>query len=43
MMTFFLFGFCNGLYAWYDPEGAVGSKELSEMIWRIFLNGVNDF
>lgn len=43
VMTFLLFGICNWLYAWYDPEGAVDSRELSEMIWRIFLKGVNDF
>lgn len=43
VMTFLLFGICNWLYAWYDPEGTVDSKKLSEMIWRIFLNGVNDF
>ena len=43
VMTFLLFGICNWLYAWYDPEGAVDSRELSEIIWRIFLKGVNDF
>jgi AcrR family transcriptional regulator len=43
VISFLLFGICNWLYAWYDPGGAVGSGELSEMIWRIFLKGVNDF
>lgn len=41
VITFPLFGICNWLYAWYDPGGAVDSKKLLEMIWRIFLNGVN--
>ncbi|MFC1579461.1 TetR/AcrR family transcriptional regulator [Thermodesulfobacteriota bacterium] len=43
VMTFLLFGICNWLYAWYDPEGAVDSRELSEIIWKIFLKGVNGF
>jgi len=43
VITFLLFGICNWLFSWYDPAGAVNSRELSEIIWKIFLNGVDGF
>lgn len=43
VVTFLLFGLCNWLFSWYDPGGAVDSRELSEIIWEIFLNGVQGF
>jgi AcrR family transcriptional regulator len=42
-ITFLLFGICNWIYSWYDPQGAVSSEALSEIIWKIFLNGVDGF
>jgi AcrR family transcriptional regulator len=43
VITFLLFGICNWLFSWYDPNGAVNFRELSEIIWKIFLNGVDGF
>jgi TetR/AcrR family transcriptional regulator, cholesterol catabolism regulator len=34
-----LFGMCNWLYTWYDPEGPVGVEELAGSICRLFLYG----
>ena len=41
VMTFLLFGMCNWVYSWYNPKGDITPEELSEMIWTLFLNGVN--
>lgn len=43
VITFLLFGICNWIFSWYDPKGAVNSEMLSEVIWKIFLNGVDGF
>lgn len=43
VITFLLFGICNWIFSWYDPKGAVGPEALSEIIWKIFLNGVDGF
>jgi len=43
VITFLLFGICNWIFSWYDPKGAVNSEALSEIIWKIFLNGVDGF
>jgi AcrR family transcriptional regulator len=43
VITFLLFGACNWIFSWYDPKGAVNSEALSEIIWKIFLNGVDGF
>jgi AcrR family transcriptional regulator len=43
VITFLLFGICNWIFSWYDPKGAVNSETLSEIIWKIFLNGVDGF
>jgi AcrR family transcriptional regulator len=43
VITFLLFGTCNWIFSWYDPKGAVNSEALSEIIWKIFLNGANGF
>lgn len=40
VLTFTLFGMCNWIYSWYDPKGSVTPKELSEMIYDIFIKGV---
>lgn len=42
-ITFMLFGMCNWIYAWYDPKGTVNPDELSEIIWAVFLRGIEDF
>jgi AcrR family transcriptional regulator len=43
VITFLLFGICNWIFSWYDPKGAVNSEMLSEVIWKIFLNGLDGF
>ena len=43
VITFLLFGICNWIFSWYDPKGAVNSEALSEIIWKIFLNGLDGF
>jgi len=42
-LTFLLFGMCNWIYSWYDPKGSVSPQDLSEMIWTVFLKGLNEF
>ncbi len=39
-ITFTLFGMCNWIYSWYDPKGPIAPKELSEIIFNIFLRGI---
>jgi len=41
VITFLLFGICNWIFSWYDPKGVVSAASLSEIIWKIFLNGVD--
>ena len=43
VITFLLFGICNWIFSWYDPKGTVNSEALSEIIWKIFLNGLDGF
>jgi AcrR family transcriptional regulator len=39
-ITFTLFGMCNWIYSWYNPKGAITPQELSEIIYRIFTEGI---
>jgi AcrR family transcriptional regulator len=43
VITFLLFGICNWIFSWYNPNGAVNTEALSEIIWKIFLNGIEGF
>jgi AcrR family transcriptional regulator len=43
VMTFLLFGMCNWIYSWYHPGGPIKPYDLSEMIWTVFLNGVQKY
>ncbi len=38
-MTFILLGMCNSIYA-YNPENPVSTKEMSQMIYDILVDGV---
>lgn len=38
--TFILFGTCNGIYYWYDPEGPVTPSQLSKIITNILCKGL---
>lgn len=40
VVTFLLFGMCNWAYHWYDPKGSVKPDRLSQIIWRIYLEGI---
>lgn len=39
VITFILFGTCNGIYFWYDPKGPLTPQELSEIISNILCQG----
>jgi AcrR family transcriptional regulator len=39
VLTFILFGTCNGIYFWYDPKGSMTPKELSGIIIDILCRG----
>jgi TetR/AcrR family transcriptional regulator len=41
--TFILFGMCNWIYAWYNPKGSIAPRELSALIYRIFIGGTQTF
>ncbi|MGB7574864.1 MAG: TetR/AcrR family transcriptional regulator [Thermodesulfobacteriota bacterium] len=40
VLTFILFGTCNGIYLWYDPKGSMTPKELSGIIIDILCKGL---
>jgi AcrR family transcriptional regulator len=40
VLTFILFGTCNGIYFWYDPKGWMAPEELSEIISEILCKGL---
>jgi AcrR family transcriptional regulator len=37
-----LFGMMNWLYSWYDPKGNFTPKDISRLIYEVFMNGVNN-
>jgi AcrR family transcriptional regulator len=39
-LTFTLFGMLNWIYKWYNPRNTIKPKELSQLIYEIFTNGV---
>jgi len=41
-LSFLLFGMCNWIYSWYNPKGPVSPKELSELMWTVFLEGIGE-
>lgn len=40
-LTFFLLGMCNWTYSWYDPKGKITPHRLSELIYRVFIEGIS--
>lgn len=40
-LTFTLFGMMNWIYSWYDPRKPLKPKELSSLIFEIFVRGVS--
>jgi len=43
VLTFILFGTCNGIYYWYDPKGSMTPEELSKIISNILCKGLLGF
>jgi len=43
VLTFILFGTCNGIYYWYDPKGSMTPEELSKIIRDILCRGLLGF
>ena len=43
VLTFILFGTCNGIYYWYDPKGPMTPEELSKNISDILCKGLLGF
>jgi len=43
VLTFILFGTCNGIYYWYDPKGSMNPEELSKIISGILCRGLLGF
>jgi AcrR family transcriptional regulator len=43
VITFILFGTCNGIYFWYDPKGSMTPRELSEIIIDILCRGLTGY
>jgi AcrR family transcriptional regulator len=43
VLTFILFGTCNGIYFWYDPKRSMTPEELSEIISDILCRGLLGF
>jgi AcrR family transcriptional regulator len=43
VLTFILFGTCNGIYFWYDPKGPMTPKELSRIIIGILCRGLKGY
>jgi hypothetical protein len=39
VLAFMMFGMCNWIYSWYDPERDVKPEELSEIIFNTFTRG----
>lgn len=40
-ISYTLFGMCNSIMYWYNPEGPVTLEELSKIVCDIFLKGAN--
>jgi len=40
-MAMLYFGMTNWIHVWYKPSGSINASELSGMIVRIFLDGIN--
>jgi AcrR family transcriptional regulator len=43
VITFILFGTCNGIYFWYDPRGSMTPKELSRIIINLLCRGLSGY
>jgi len=42
-ISYTLFGMCNAIMYWYNPEGPIPLEELSQICHDIFMNGVSSY
>lgn len=42
-ISYILFGMCNSIMTWYDPEGPISLEDLSQMCYEIFMDGTTSF
>jgi AcrR family transcriptional regulator len=42
-IAYILFGMCNSIMNWYDPEGPIPLEDLSQMCYDIFMDGTTSF
>jgi len=42
-ISYILFGMCNSIMHWHNPDGPIKLEELSDICFTIFLNGVNSY
>jgi len=42
-ISYILFGMCNSIMYWYDPEGPISLEDLSQMCYDIFMDGTTSF
>ena len=42
-IAFILFGMCNSIMHWHDPEGPIKLEELTDMCLNIFLRGTTHY
>ncbi len=40
LTTLALAGMCNWAYQWYQPDGALGSREIAYVFWDILMRGI---
>jgi hypothetical protein len=41
--SYIMFGMCNSIMYWYDPDGSISLDELSDMCYDIFMDGMTSF
>jgi hypothetical protein len=42
-IAYILFGMCNSVMHWHDPEGPIKLDELTDMCLNIFLRGTTHY
>ncbi len=42
-ISYTFFGICNSIMYWYDPKGPITLDQLSEMCFRIYMNGISGY
>jgi TetR/AcrR family transcriptional regulator len=42
-ISYIMFGMCNSIMYWYDPDGPVSLEELSKICYDIFMDGTTSY